>query len=161
MTIITLMYQYWSRGTGEKVLRNLVMIHIKSQLRTIVTKLFSFGIEKKVIIVIVCGGSFVAIKDFAVMIRLLKMLKVKYFFNIKLFQAYQWVKSNNFNRFQIKDTVLSELIQSREKAEVKSSAKSDINPAFVRRRGLNNPAPGDPGVGSLSHKGLCLGPILQ
>ena len=49
------------------------------------TKLFSFGIEKIVIIVIVCGGSFVAIKDFAVMIRLLKMLKVKYFFNIKMF----------------------------------------------------------------------------
>ena len=119
------------------------MIHIKSQLRTIVTKLLVFGLRVKIsIIVIVCGGSFVGIKDLAVMIRLFKLLKMKYFFNIKMFKAYQQVKSNNFNRFQIKDTVLSELIQCWEKAEVKTSAKSDINPPFVRRRGsesLNNP----------------------
>ena len=81
------------------------------------TKLLVFGSRVKIsIIVIVCGGSFVGIKDFAVLIRLLKLLKMKYFFNIKMFKAYQWVKSNNFNRFQIKDTVLSELIKCWEKA---------------------------------------------
>ena len=136
------------------------MIHIKSQLRTIVTKLLVFGLRVKIsIIVIVCGGSFVGIKDFAVMIRLFKLLKMKYFFNIKMFKAYQQVKSNNFNRFQIKDTVLSELIQCWEKAEVKTSAKSDINPPFVRRRGsesLNNPGSMIPDCRCQRHKDLCV-----
>ena len=135
------------------------------------TKLLVFGSRVKIsIIVIVCGGSFVGIKDFAVLIRLLKLLKMKYFFNIKMFKAYQWVKSNNFNRFQIKDTVLSELIKCWEKAEVKTWAKSDINPPFVRRRGsesLNNPGSVIPDCRCQRHKDLCLlclcpalGPII-
>ena len=95
---------------------------------------------------------------------------MKYFFNIKMFKAYQWVKSNNFNRFQIKDTVLSELIKCWEKAEVKTWAKSDINPPFVRRRGsesLNNPGSVIPDCRCQRHKDQCvcclcpaLGPII-
>ena len=54
------------------------------------TKLLVFGLRVKIsIIVIVCGGSFVGIKDLAVMIRLFKLLKMKYFFIIKMFKAYQ------------------------------------------------------------------------